>query len=108
MERVLPQRDLPYSSHAITQELIDGDTQRSKDIAAKWQEKSLKIKRTDRDWRWIEFLIKSTNDYDDGVGPDVNVLQIPEGHQATWRKNLTCAQQPTNSVKRRIFAEEVQ
>jgi hypothetical protein len=89
-EQVLPSRALPYTSLATTQELIEGDTARKKNTEAKWETAFQNIPETDRDWRWIEFLVKSTSQYDEAVGQTVNVLQLREGHRAKWLQNLTC------------------
>ena len=60
-EQVLPARALPYTTLAATQELIEGNTSRTKAVAAKWATAVPNIHETEADWRWIEFLIKSTS-----------------------------------------------
>jgi hypothetical protein len=89
-EQLLPYRELPYTMNSVTQELIEGNSQRMRDAAAKWKEWSLTIPTNEHDWRWVEFLIKSTGSYEESVGQKVNVIQIPAGGQAEWLQNLTC------------------
>jgi hypothetical protein len=89
-EQLLPYRGLPYTTNAVTQGLIEGDSQRMKDAVAKWKETSLTIPTNEQGWRWVEFLIKSTASYEENVGQKVNVIQIPLGGQAEWLQNLTC------------------
>jgi hypothetical protein len=89
-EQVLPARALPYTTLATMQELIEGDTLRTRAVAAKWATALPKIPKTEVNWRWIEFLIKSTGEYDQSVGQTVNVLQVVAGHQAEWLQNVTC------------------
>jgi hypothetical protein len=38
-EQLLPYRKLPYTTHQITQELIEGDSERNREAATEWQEK---------------------------------------------------------------------
>jgi hypothetical protein len=89
-EQVLPARALPYAPLATTQELIEGDTTRTRAVAAKWATALPAISKTEADWRWIEFLIKYTGEYDQSVGQTVNVLQVLAGRQAEWLQNVTC------------------
>jgi hypothetical protein len=79
-----------YTTHLVTQELIDGNTERAKATSADSRSNLSKIKRTDRDWRWVEFLISSTNRYAEDVGKDADVLEIPPGRNASWLRNTTC------------------
>jgi hypothetical protein len=89
-EVVLPLRETPYTTNRVTRELLEGDSQRTTDAAAQWKKMSLGVPATELDWRWMEFVIKSTNRYDGSVAPDVNVIQIPFGGRAEWIQNLTC------------------
>jgi hypothetical protein len=89
-EQVLSARALPYTTLATTQELIEGNSPRTSAIAASWAIARPKIPDTEADWRWVEFLIKSTNKYDQSVGQTVNVLEVVAGRQAEWLQNVTC------------------
>ncbi len=86
--QMLYYRQLPYTTHLITQQLIEGS--RAMVAANRWTSESMKILEDERNWRWLEFLIKTTHDYDQSVGEQVNVLEIPFDHQAKWLQNLTC------------------
>jgi hypothetical protein len=86
--QILYYRSLPYTTNSITQQLIEGD--RATFTANKWKPESMKIPEDERGWRWLEFLIKATHDYDESVGPHVNVLEIHFDRQAKWLQNLTC------------------
>lgn len=88
--QALPIRDLPYTNDAVTHDLIEGNSERTRTAAAKWQSISQKVSTQQRHWRWLEFLIKSTHDYEEGVGEKVNVLRIVKNRQTTWLQNLTC------------------
>jgi hypothetical protein len=91
VEAQLPSRELPYSTNSITDELIAGDSERAKEVAAKWKHDELpRIKKVNQNWRWIEFLIKSTNDYDTSVGKGVDVLRIPLKGKSKWLQSLAC------------------
>lgn len=85
-----PAKDLFYSPHAITQELISGNTELAKNVHTKWKALSNKDPNAYPDWRWLEFLIQSTSVYDDNVGEKVNVLEIPPSGKYRWLQNLTC------------------
>lgn len=89
--QVLPFREVPYTSNGLTQELIEGNTDRTRSVAKKWQSASRRVAKGERHWRWVEFLIRSTHDYEEDVGQSVNVLQILPGHKAKWLQNLTCS-----------------
>lgn len=81
-------RELPYTTHETTQQLIEGN--QATVVANKWKSESMKILESERDWRWLEFLIKTTHAYDRSVGERVNVLEIYFDRQAKWLQNLTC------------------
>ena len=89
-EQLLPYRELPYTTNGMTQTLFEGDSKRTAATAAEWREQFPNIPAKQRNWRWIEFLVRLTGRYDESVGPDVNVIQIPVGGQAEWIQNLTC------------------
>ena len=90
-EQVLPARDLPYTSSALTQELIEGNTPRTLAVATAWKALSATLPRDEVDWRQTEFYIKSTADYDTSVSQIANIISIPVGGQATWLRNKTCS-----------------
>lgn len=88
--QMLPYRQLPYAMNGATQELVEGNSQRTIDAAAEWKKEAVRIPENERDWRWVEFLISFTGHYDNSVGHDVNVIQIPVGGHAEWLQNCTC------------------
>jgi hypothetical protein len=79
----------PYSTHAITQELIDGKTDRAVEVARLWAKKSRHIPIADRTVRRLEFLIEQTGNYDDTVHGPTNAVQVTTS-SATWLKHTTC------------------
>jgi hypothetical protein len=86
----LSYRGLPYTTNLTTQQLIEGDSDRTRTIAARWKLESLKIAEGDRDWRSVEFVVKATGEYEESVGQRVNVLEIRSSSQAKWLQNFTC------------------
>jgi hypothetical protein len=89
-EQLLPYRELPYTTNGTTQALFEGDSSRVEETAAQWRLTATRISAKELDWRWVEFLIRLTGSYDEGVGHDVNVIQIPVGGHAEWLQNCTC------------------
>lgn len=87
---LLPARKLPYTTNATTQELIEGSSQRTLQTLLNWQSSVSKYPRPDRGWRWLEFLIQSTSQYDDTVGRDVNVLELTPNGNSRWLQNSSC------------------
>ena len=85
-----PARDAPYSSHGITQELIDGHSERAHAANADWQKKLPSIPADSQAFRRMEFLIQVTSTLDDTVGMRVNILEIFPTEKARWLQNLTC------------------
>jgi hypothetical protein len=73
---VLPQRDLPYTSNQHTKDLIEEDATKMKAVAKKWKKTSKHFRKSEQDWRWVEFVVQSTSDYDETVGKKVDVLEI--------------------------------
>jgi hypothetical protein len=87
---IFPQRDLPYTTNGVTQKLIEGDSKQKQAVAAEWKKASEKFRRSELDWRWIEFLVQSTSDYDETVGKEVDVLEVlPSG--SNWLHNSSCS-----------------
>jgi hypothetical protein len=89
---VLYERPLPYSTNNHTENLIESDPAQSIPIAKKWSEraKAKKFPKSDLDWRWVEFLIQSTNAYDETVGKDTDVLEV-RASGSKWLHNGACA-----------------
>ena len=87
---VLPARKLPYSSNGITQDLIDGHSERAKSAEAAWLKKSSSIPFSTRAFRRLEFVIQVTAKYDETVGTRVNVLEIFPHEGPRWLQNFTC------------------
>jgi len=54
----LPERNLPYSTNNYTEYLIESDPTLSGPIAKKWSEAAKNVPESERDWRWLEFLIR--------------------------------------------------
>ena len=87
---VLPSRTLPYTTNATTQDLIEGNSERNTQLLATWELASSNFPSPQRDWRWLEFLIQSTSDYDHTVGREVNVLDLTPNENASWLQNFSC------------------
>lgn len=87
---VLPSRTLPYTTNATTQDLIEGNSVRSAHLLSDWQLASESLPTPERGWRWLEFLIQSTSDYDHTVGREVNVLDLTPNENANWLQNYSC------------------
>lgn len=87
---VLPSRTLPYTTNAMTQELIEGNSSRSTRVFVNWQLASENFPSPERGWRWLEFLIQTTSDYDRTVGREVNVLDLTPNENANWLQNHSC------------------
>lgn len=87
---VLPSRTLPYTTNATTQDLIEGNSSRSTRILSNWELASINFPFPERDWRWLEFLIQSTSDFDHTVGREVNVLDLTPHENANWLQNYSC------------------
>lgn len=87
---VLPVRKLPYTSNAITQDLIEGHSARTKTADAAWLTKMRSIPPSSRAFRRIEFLIQETAKYDKAVGTRVNVLEVFPHQNPRWIQDFTC------------------
>jgi hypothetical protein len=85
----LARRDLPYSTNDHTLKLIEGDSKEKRAVAARWVTVSRKLPKSELDWRWVEFLIKSTSRYDETVGQYVDVLEVLPGG-SVWLQNSSC------------------
>lgn len=87
---ILPSRSLPYTTNATTQELIEGNSFRSTRVLLNWQLAAENFPSPERGWRWLEFLIQTTSDYDHTVGREVNVLDLTPNENANWLQNHSC------------------
>ncbi len=86
------ERPEPYTTNGSTRQLINGDSELGKATAKKWAVMAQRFPESQRDWRWIEFLIQSTNAYDKGVGKDVDVLDI-RASRSSWLQRKACVAQ---------------
>jgi hypothetical protein len=82
--------EAPFSTNAITQELIEGTTDRAQRAAQEWDTVSESIVTTDLAWKHVAFYIQKTAAYDPGVSPVVDVLSIPAGKPAEWLERSAC------------------
>jgi hypothetical protein len=82
--------DAAFSTNAITQELVEGSSDRAQKVADEWDSLSESISTQDLGWKHVEFLIKKTAAYDPAVSPVVDVLSIPDGKPATWIQKRAC------------------
>jgi hypothetical protein len=60
----------PFALHSITEELIMGQTERAKKVAALRRRHSASIPENLNRQRWLDFLIRETSRFDPGVGAD--------------------------------------
>jgi hypothetical protein len=96
----LGERDLPYSTNAWTNKLSGDDPKMASTFAKEWVEKSKKFPRSETDWRWVAFLIESTNAYDNTVGKDADVLEIKTSG-THWLRHRTCDPLPQQHQTRK-------
>jgi hypothetical protein len=82
-------RDKAYSTNPITQELLDGTSDRAKNVAKLWDVKSRTFPKRDRNLRRLEFMVVQTGNFDDGVGGPVNAAEVTSS-KATWLQRKTC------------------
>jgi hypothetical protein len=85
----LPPRDEPYSTEGVTQELLDGKTDRAKEAEILWSQKARHIPRGKREFLRLEFLIEQTGKYDGDVHAPINALQVTR-ESVVWLQNITC------------------
>ncbi len=86
---LLPPKDRPYTTNAVTQELLDNKTERAKKSANLWTKTSIDIPLADRRLRWLEFLAEETSKYDPEVHAPINAVEI-RPKLAFWLQNKTC------------------
>jgi hypothetical protein len=80
----------PYTTNAITRELIAGASERARVVTKKWNARSSKIPMRERDWRMAAFYVRATSEYDQSVGdqkPDV--LEV-KSSGVRWVQNTAC------------------
>ncbi len=87
---VLYERALPYSTNNYTESLIEGDPAQSSPTAKKWSAGVKNASASERDWRWLEFLIQSTSTQDEQVGKYADVLEIQESG-SRWLHCAACS-----------------
>jgi hypothetical protein len=88
---VLSARELPYTSNGITQDLIEGHSQKTVAANAAWLKKLRSIPVSSRALRRVEFLVQFTANYDATVGTRVNVLEIFQNKKPRWLQDFTCS-----------------
>jgi len=91
---VLSPRDLPYTSNGITQELIEGNSERATASQSSWATKIKTVKALEQAQRRAEFFIQETSKYDKTVGTHVNILAISPASDQQWLQNYTCPALP--------------
>ena len=79
----------PYSTNGVTQELLDGKTDRALAVAELWVKSSRHVPKRDRQLRRLEFMIEQTANYDEGVHPPVNAALVTTT-SSIWLQNKTC------------------
>jgi hypothetical protein len=82
-------RDLPYTSNVITQELIEGHTNRTTEAGEEWAIKSKRFAKKELGWRWQEFLIQKTGAFTD-VGQKVDIVELTRKGHLEWLERYAC------------------
>ena len=88
----IPMREEPISTNTVTQELLDGETNRAKKVANLWAQKSRSIPLVNRRLKWLEYIVERTGDYDPDVHSPVNAVEVRE-NSVVWLQNNTCQNQ---------------
>jgi hypothetical protein len=91
---VLSARDVPYTSNGITQELIEGNSERASASQSTWAAKSKSVPASEQKQRRVEFFIQETSKYDRAVGTHVNILAVSPDMEQRWLQNSTCPALP--------------
>jgi hypothetical protein len=89
---VLQSNGKPIPTHRVTQELLEGETDRAKQANDLWAKKSGQIAETEFEWRRLEFLIEQTGTYSDDVHGPVNAVEI-NAKSVIWLQSNTCRDQ---------------
>ncbi len=84
-------RELPYTSHPISLELIEGNTNRAREAKREWQIKSKPVPKKELGWRWLEFLIQKTGAFAD-VGQKVDIIQLTPNADPEWLQRSACTE----------------
>lgn len=85
-----PITDAERSLNSFTQELIDGETDRAKDVAKRWDMETKKFPPSELAWRHLEFLIEETSKIDPTVSPSSDILEIPIDGKPSWITKSAC------------------
>jgi hypothetical protein len=101
-ENALYERETPYTTNDDTYRLAVGDSELGKTIAKKWAMRAKQFPKSERDWRWLAFLIESTSAYDKTVGKDADVLEI-QASGSHWLQRSACGtkRKPQKPASRR-------
>ena len=79
----------PSQSNVITQELIEGHTNRTSEARKEWAMKSKTVPKEELGWRWLEFLIQKTGTSAQ-VGQKVDVMQLTQRGHSEWLQRCAC------------------
>jgi hypothetical protein len=90
LSEMIPSPKSPYSPNAVTQELLEGQTERARQTRAAWDKRHKGPVQTTVGLRWYEYLIQETGKYDEGVGGPINALEIKPNAKIIWLRNCTC------------------
>jgi hypothetical protein len=82
-------RDLLYTSNVITQELIEGHTNRTSEARKEWAMNSKTFPKEELGWRWLELLIQMTGAFAD-VGQKVDIIQLTRKGHSEWLQRCAC------------------
>ena len=86
---VLHERERPYSTNDDTNKLTDIESELGKATAKKWAMRAKQFPKSERDWRWVAFLIESTSAYDKAVAKNADVLEI-QTSGSHWLQRSAC------------------
>jgi len=91
---VPPSGGIERSLNDISQELIDCKTKRAKDTARRWTAASVKLPKSERVWRHLQFIIQETSKYDQSVSRDSDVIEVLPSGAAVWLSRSLCPEFP--------------
>jgi len=69
--------------------LLDPETELGKDAAKRWEKEKTNFSESEKEWRWLIFVIKLTSEREKGVGPDADVLEVKRTG-ARWLHTASC------------------
>lgn len=78
------------STNKITEELIKGETPRAKEVANRWKSESLRYPLGERSWRYLQFLVKQTNAFDQTVSTGSDIAEITFSGRIVWLSRTAC------------------